>query len=90
MASLKRPKNPKFPKRPKSDDVSVLKNWEDRCSEIRKSYDVRFREFAEQEKKKKTILDSVKNLKNLHKAKVKRAHKPKPAKKSKGKKKGKK
>ena len=89
MANVRKPKNPKFPSKPKSESIEALQKWEDRCNEIRKAYDEKLKAYNDYSNRKQSILNRVRTAKNLSQKKaVKRKASPRP-KKSKGKKKGK-
>lgn len=89
MASVRKPKNPKFPPKPKSESIEALQRWEDRCSEIRKAYDEKLKAYNDYSNRKQSILKRVGLTKNLSQKKsAKRKASPK-RKKTKGRKKGK-
>jgi len=87
MAKIKKPTNPKFPTKPKSDSLDALIRWEEKCAVIRKAFDEKMKAYTDYTNKKESILNRVKSVRDLNKKKTtkKRSTTPRP-KKGKGKK----
>lgn len=87
MAKIKKPTNPKFPAKPKSDSLDALARWEEKCAVIRKAYDEKMKAYNDYTNKKESILNRVKSVRDLNKKKsVKKRSTTPRAKKGKGKK----